>query len=284
MEEPLPIRTALAAKEEALIHWLRDQGSALLGYSGGVDSAYLACVASEALGSERFLAVIGRSASYPDAQWQAALAVAREYGLPVEELATDELNDSRYVANPANRCYFCKAELWSKLVPLARERGMAVVMDGTNADDLVGHRPGRLAADECGVLSPLALLGFSKADVRLLSHRRGLPTWSAPSSPCLSSRIPHGIDVTATRLRQIEAAEHHLREIGIRGDLRVRYYGTTARVELAPEELAVWSDSSRRSTLDRAVKSAGFADVELDPRGYRSGSLQESLTQLQLRR
>src|SRR5262249_9729369 len=152
------------------------------------------------------------------------------------EIDTDELNDPRYAANPTNRCYFCKTELWSLVVPAARERGIDVVADGTNADDLHGHRPGARAAREHGVGSPLATLGFIKAELRARSEALGLPTWRQPSSPCLSSRIPYGTPVTVGRLRRVERAESALRSLGIAGDLRVRHFGDLARVELAPAE------------------------------------------------
>jgi uncharacterized protein len=272
MSEP---RTALE-KEAALIAWLRGHGSALIGFSGGVDSAYLACVALDALGAGNVLAVIGRSASYPMEQWARAREVADQFGVPVFELNTDEINDPRYAANPSNRCYFCKTELWSRLVPVARARGLAVVIDGTNADDGRDHRPGKGAAVEHGVRSPLAEIGFTKAEIRARSQVRGIPTWSQPSSPCLASRLPYGTEVTPLRLGKVEAAERALREIGVAGDLRVRYYGDTARVELSLAELARWSSDEGRAAVRVAVQSAGFGVVEFDLRGFRSGSLNRS--------
>lgn len=264
---------ALVAREQELLAWCRAQGSILVGFSGGVDSAYLACVVREAVGPERTVAVIGRSASYPAVQWATARRVADEFGIPVLEVDTDELADPRYVANPTNRCYFCKSELWSRLLPVARAQGFAVIVDGTNADDLQDHRPGALAAREAGVLSPLAALGFTKADIRALSKARGLPTWAQPSSPCLSSRLPYGTAVTPARLQMVERAEAALRDLGITGNLRVRYFGEQATVELDRAILANWSEGSRRARLDAAVRTAGFATVELDARGFRSGAL-----------
>ena len=264
---------ALLAREQALLAWFRARGSALIGFSGGVDSVYLACVALETLGPERMLAVIGRSASVAVEQWQRAVDVARERGVPLHVVETGEVEDPRYAANPANRCYFCKSVLWQTLLPIAAERGMAVVVDGTNADDTGDYRPGAGAAGEQGIASPLAELGFSKDDIRALSRARGLPTWSQPSSPCLASRIPYGTEVTASRLRQVDAAERALRALGVTGNLRVRYHGDLARIELDADQIDRWLGVEAGRALHAAVTSAGFARVALDLRGFRSGSL-----------
>lgn len=269
----VPTTPSADEKERALVAWLRERGSALLGFSGGVDSAYLASVATEALGTERVLAVIGRSASYPEEQWRVARDVAVHLGLRVEELDTDEMSDPRYVSNPSNRCYFCKTELWGKLAPLARERGLAVVIDGTNADDVGGHRPGMRAALEHGVRSPLVDVGMTKRDVRERSRARGLPTWSRPSAPCLSSRLQYGLQVTSERLRQVEHAERGLRDLGISGDLRVRHHGDLARVELSRDMLALWLAPLGMRMIIASIRAAGFARVAVDLRGFRSGSL-----------
>ena len=262
-----------ADREDALAAWLRDRGRVAIGFSGGVDSAYLAVVARKTLGVENVLAIIGRSASYPAEQWATARSVADSFGVSVVELDTDELNDPRYAANPANRCYFCKTELWSRLVPLARERGFSTIVDGTNADDLGDYRPGAQAAKEHDVHSPLANLGFTKAEIRERSRLLGIPTWSQPSSPCLSSRLPYGTSVTPQRLGQVERAERALRALGIGGDLRVRYHDDLARVELSQRALAEWLSPERFAVLHNAVTAAGFARVALDLRGFRSGSL-----------
>jgi uncharacterized protein len=260
-------------KETSLREWFLRSGSVLIGFSGGVDSAYLACVAVDALGPDRVLAVIGRSASYPAEQWERARDVALRFGIPVVEIDTDELSDADYAANPVDRCYFCKRELWTKLVPLARERGLAVVVDGTNAEDAGDYRPGRRAAEEHAVRSPLLELGFTKEEIRDLSRRRGIPTWSVPSSPCLSSRLPYGFAVTPARLRQVELAERALRAAGIGGNLRVRHHGDVARVELDAAVLDEWMTPARLSRLREAVAGAGFPRVTLDLAGFRSGSL-----------
>jgi uncharacterized protein len=264
---------SLLEKDAALREWFVQSGSVLIGFSGGVDSAYLACVAVEALGRDRVLAVIGRSASYPAEQWERAREVARRFEIPVLELDTDELSDADYAANPVDRCYFCKRELWEKLTPLARERGFGVVVDGTNADDAGDYRPGRRAAVERGIRSPLLELGFTKVDIRELSRARGIPTWSVPSSPCLSSRLQYGLPVTPSKLRQVERAERALREAGVAGNLRVRHHGDLARVELDAGILDEWLEPSRLVALRDAVAGAGFARVTLDLAGFRSGSL-----------
>ncbi|MBC7671047.1 MAG: ATP-dependent sacrificial sulfur transferase LarE [Polaromonas sp.] len=260
-------------REETLIAWLRAAQRVAIGFSGGVDSAYLAVVARRTLGADNVLAIIGRSASYPAEQWATARGVAQSFGIEVLELDTDELNDPRYAANPSNRCYFCKTELWSKLVPRARAGGFDVVADGTNADDLGDHRPGAQAAREHMVASPLAELGFTKAEIRDRSRALGIPTWSQPSSPCLSSRLPYGTSVTPARLGQVEQAERALRALGISDDMRVRYHDDLARVELSQSSLAKWIEPGRFADLRKAVRNAGFDRVALDLRGFRSGSL-----------
>ena len=264
-----------ATKEARLVEWVRAQRSIAIGYSGGVDSAYLAAISVATLGRDAVLGIVGRSASYPESQWTAALAVAKSIGLVVVEIETDELNDPNYSANPTNRCYYCKTELWSLVVPAARDRGISLVADGTNADDLLGHRPGARAAKEHGVVSPLAMFGLSKLDIRERSKLIGLATWQQPSSPCLSSRIPYGTPVTVGRLRRVEQAEAALRALGISGDLRVRHFGEVARIELAAVELARWSNPPERDRLVAAVIGAGYQRAELDPRGFRSGALNE---------
>lgn len=265
--------TAANEAEQRLLGWLDAAQSLLIGFSGGVDSAYLACVAVEALGSERVLAVIGRSSSYPAVQWTRARELAEQFGIPLLEVDTDEVEDPRYVANPTNRCYFCKSELWHVLTPIARERGLDCVVDGTNADDMTGHRPGAGAAREQGVRSPLAEIGMTKAEIRERSRARGIPTWNQPASPCLSSRIPYGTEVTSERLRLVERAEDSLRELGIHGDMRVRLHGPLARVELGAAELDAWLEPERAQALQAAVTGVGFERVAIDLNGFRSGSL-----------
>jgi uncharacterized protein len=250
--------------------------SALLGYSGGVDSALLAVVLRQELGRDRMLAAIGRSASYPEAQWRTAREVADRFDVPILEVDTHELDDPNYLANPTNRCFYCKTELWGRLMPLARAHGLAVVCDGTNADDLGRgeHRPGRAAGEEAGVRSPLAEVGLTKAAIRDASRALGLPTWDAPAAPCLSSRVQYGLRITPARLQQVELAEAYLRELGLRGDLRVRHTGGAARIEVEPAWIP-WAEQ-QLDTIAARLTALGFAHVEVDPRGYRRGSLLES--------
>ena len=252
---------------------VRSYPSALLGYSGGVDSALLAVVLRQELGRERMVAAIGRSPSYPEAQWRAAREVADRFDVAVLEVDTHELEDPNYLANPTNRCFFCKTELWGRLIPLARERGLAVVCDGTNADDLSEHRPGRAAGAQAGVQSPLAEVGLTKAEIRAASRELDLPTWDAPAAPCLSSRVQYGLSITPTRLHQVEAAEAYLRALGVRGDLRVRHLGAAARIEVEPRWLP-WV-AERRAEIEDHLTAFGFDRVDVDPRGYRRGSLLE---------
>ncbi len=246
-------------------------GRVVLGYSGGVDSALLAVAARRALGADRFLAVIGRSASYPEAQWKSAIDVARRFDIPLLELETRELDDPRYLRNSPDRCYFCKSELWTRLGALASERGFEVVIDGTNADDVGEHRPGLFAGRERAIRSPLLELGWTKADVREASRSLGLPTWDAPAAPCLSSRVRYGLEITPERLRQVEEGEEYLRSLGISGDLRVRHLGSTARLEAMPDQLE--RIRNRWEEVQRFFVALGFQSVELDPEGYRRGRL-----------
>lgn len=250
---------------------VRSFPSALLGYSGGVDSALLAVVLRQELGRDRMLAAIGRSDSYPEEQWRVAHDIARRFDVPVLEVATHELEDPRYLANPANRCFYCKTELWSRLHQVGAERSLAVICDGTNADDLGEHRPGRAAGAAAGIRSPLAEAGLTKHAVRQASEQLGLPNWDAPASPCLSSRIQYGLSITPARLKQVEVAEAFLRTLGVAGDLRVRHTGDGARVEVESDAIPFVTD--RLEMVRARFAELGFRTVDIDPRGYRRGSL-----------
>jgi uncharacterized protein len=261
-------------KRDRLVRLLRECRSVVIGYSGGVDSVFLAKVALDVLGPDRVLAVTGKSESLASWMEGTAREVAERFEIPWLEIDTDEVSDPRYAANPTNRCYFCKSELWARLAEVARERGLDTVADGSNADDVGDHRPGAVAADEKGVRSPLLEAGLTKADIRAWSRELGLPTWDQPAAPCLASRIPYGLAVTPERLRQIEQAELALRALGFR-DFRVRHHETTARLEIHPSEL----DAALRgyAGLREAVRAAGFDRVALDLEGYRRGALNEGL-------
>ena len=260
-------------KERALIAWLSRRRRVAVGFSGGVDSSYLAAVMVEALGRDHALALIGRSPSLAGREEDHAVVVARAIGIPYLEIDTGELADERYAANPSNRCYFCKSVLWTTLWPVARARGFATAIDGTNADDRFDYRPGGRAALEQAVLSPLAEVGFTKAEIRQRTRERGWPWWDRPAAPCLASRLPYGTSVTPERLRQVERAENALRDLGIAGNLRVRHHGDLARVELDSHIVPEWQQGASLDRLIRAVRAAGFDRVELDPRGFRSGGL-----------
>ncbi|MGD8276485.1 MAG: ATP-dependent sacrificial sulfur transferase LarE [Gemmatimonadota bacterium] len=268
----------LAARLDRLRAILEELGSLCIGYSGGVDSVFLARVAIDVLGRDRVLAVTGRSDAYPAVQHEMALRCVREFEIPHLEIGTAELEDPRYTSNPVNRCYFCKTELWGRLGGIARERGLAHVADGSNADDAHDFRPGMTAAEEHAVRSPLLEAGLTKADIRAASVAMRLPTWDQPSSPCLSSRLPYGVAVTRERLRQVEQAEALLRGRGFR-EFRVRHHGDVARIEVAPGEMV--RALSQAESLDRALRALGFDAVLLDVNGYRRGALNEGLTVLE---
>ena len=265
----------LALRAARLEARLGELESVIVAFSGGIDSAFLAVTASRLLGP-RALAVTAASASYPETHRQLALRVAREFGLRHEVIETAELTRPEYRANPANRCYFCKDELFTRLAALADERGIAHVLDGNNADDRGDYRPGRQAAREHRVLSPLDEADLTKDDIRTLAREAGMSSWSEPASACLSSRIPYGSEVTPEKLRQIERAEDAVRALGFRV-FRVRHHDTLARLEIARDEMARALDPLVSQRLVTGVKAAGYQFVSLDLQGYRLGSLNEAL-------
>jgi pyridinium-3,5-biscarboxylic acid mononucleotide sulfurtransferase len=261
-------------KEQALRETLASLGSVVVAYSGGVDSAYLACIASQTLG-DRAVAVTADSPSYPERHRELAIRIAREFRLQHQIIQTRELERPDYRANPTNRCYFCKHELYTHLSRIAADR-WSVVVDGNNADDRGDYRPGRQAAREFGVRSPLDEVDLTKDEIRELSRLAGLPTWDEPASACLSSRIPYHSEVTDDKLRTIEAAEQALRTLGFRV-FRVRHHDDVARVEIARAEMGRALDPEVSVAIVRELKAAGYKYVTLDLQGYRMGSLNEGL-------
>ena len=266
---------SILAKANRLQEILAGCNSVLVAFSGGVDSAYLAIAAASALG-DRALAVTADSPSYPDTHRQLALSIARDFGFAHEIIRTAELERPEYRANPANRCYYCKDELYSHLDVLAKARGIAVVVDGNNADDRGDYRPGRQAAREHGVRSPLDEADLTKQDIRALAREAGLHSWNEPASACLSSRIPYGHEVSNEVLRQIEQAENVVRELGFRV-FRVRHHDAVARLEIARAEMARALDPDVNARLVAGLKALGYQYVSLDLQGYRLGSLNEAL-------
>jgi len=262
----------LRAKRDRLFQLLEGFGSCAVAYSGGLDSAVLAYAAHQVL-KDRAVAVLGRSASLASVEDAEARRLAEQIGIRLETIETQELERPEYRANLGDRCYYCKTELFVKVEQLAARVSAAVVCDGNNADDLGDHRPGLQAAKERKVRSPLAECGLTKADVRALARAWGLPIWDKPASPCLSSRIAYGEEVTPQRLEMVERAERFLRERGFR-PLRVRYHrGDLARIEVDAAAVARFADEQLRRETVELLKSVGFKYVSIDLEGFRSGSL-----------
>lgn len=264
-------------KEERLRSLFRDLDSVIVAYSGGVDSSYVAYIANLVLG-ERAVCITGESASLPAYQRDEIDKVVKTFGFHHERIQTEELEHPEYRANDGNRCYFCKDELYGKLEKIAHNRGITTIVDGSTTDDLGDYRPGRKAASEHSVRSPLIEVGMSKADVRELSRRVSLPTWNKPASPCLSSRIAYGTTVTIERLKSVDRGEEILREFGFR-EFRVRHHDTLVRLEISQEELDQVLSKEMFEKLASRFRELGFKYVTLDLQGFRSGSMNEVLPQ-----
>ncbi|MFN7975106.1 MAG: ATP-dependent sacrificial sulfur transferase LarE [Acidobacteriota bacterium] len=264
-----------ARKEEELLSLLRGLPRAMVAFSGGVDSSYLVSAARVAMG-DRVLAVTALSPSVPEVQREMARRIAAEVGVAHRFVDTAEMGNPGYRENSLQRCYHCKTELYGTLEELGAREGFDVILSGTNKDDLGDFRPGLRAASERAVRHPLCEVGLDKAEIRVLSRRAGLPTWDAPASPCLASRVPYGQEVTVDKLSQIEKAEAVLRRFGFH-ETRVRHHGDVARIEVAPDEIARIVASADRAQIVREIKGLGFRHVALDLEGYRTGSLHQGL-------
>jgi uncharacterized protein len=271
----------LVSKLHALKEILAPLGSALVAYSGGVDSTFLLKVCSDVL-NDKVIAVTAHSDVSPPRELEEAKAYARSLGVKHVVVTTDELGDSAFVANPSNRCYHCKSKLFKNLSEIAGSHGIKRVLDGSNADDMSDYRPGTLAAKEFGVLSPLKEAALTKDDIRVLSREMNLPTWDKPASPCLASRIPYGHVITVNKLTRIANAEEFLRSYGIR-ELRVRDHGDIARIEVPKDRLCLFLDQAIVGDIISKFKSLGYKYVTLDLQGFRTGSMNEVLKELRLR-
>ena len=262
-------------KEKNLRRMMREMRTVLVAYSGGVDSAYLALIASQEL-SENALCILGISPSVSQIQRREAAKIAAQFNFNFNQIETDELENPNYQANPNNRCYFCKTELYGKLSAVAAKKNINFIVDGTNADDVGDYRPGKMAATEFGVRSPLIEANLSKNEIRELSRNHGLTTWDKPASPCLSSRIAYGIPVTIERLSKVERGEGILRQLGFR-EFRVRLHDELVRLEIAPGELEKALNLKITEKLSSEFKRLGFRYVTLDLQGYRTGAMNEIL-------
>ncbi|HVP10038.1 MAG TPA: ATP-dependent sacrificial sulfur transferase LarE [Phycisphaerae bacterium] len=280
-----PVDAQLQRKLDRLHENLRSMGRVAVAFSGGVDSAFILKVATDTLGASNVLAVTGVSPSVPAADLEEARSLAKSLG--VEHMLVDpgEFEDANYLANPANRCYYCKTALYRRMRPLLAEYGLGAIVSGTNADDLGDYRPGLTAAKEQSVREPCAEAGLTKADIRALSAAMGLPTSEKPASPCLASRVPYGEAITPEKLNMIDRAETFLRKFlaglsrqNVPLACRVRYHDKLARIEVPPEWIELLTQPANRAKIDAAFREIGFQYVAIDLRGFRSGSMNEAIS------
>jgi len=267
----------LQEKYEILKENMKKRGSAAIAFSGGVDSTFLVKVAHEVL-KDKMIAVTATSSTYPERELKEAIKYAKDMGVKHLIISSEELDIEGFASNPTNRCYYCKKELFTKINEIAKENGVEYVFDGSNIDDDGDYRPGMQAARELEVISPLKEAKLTKDDIRVLSKELGLPTWNKPAFACLSSRFPYGNEITAPKLKMVDEAEQFLLDMGIR-QVRVRHHGEIARIEVAPEERTRFFDIEVMNRIGERFKQIGFTYVTLDMLGYRTGSMNEVLTE-----